>query len=161
MLEFFASKTRDKPAALKVIKKLMKRHGPAKAVTTDGLRSDKAALTEFGNADKQEVARWAHNRCENSHLPFRRRERAKLRFRQKTTLQKFSCVHAAFHNDFNQDRHLISRRHTEPNAQPPWRVDDAGRIGSAPLPSEGSVEANRGRTDSTPPAPNGDHLRVT
>ena len=38
-----------------------------------------------------------------------RRERAMLRFRQMKTLQKFSSVHAAFHNHFNQDRHLISR----------------------------------------------------
>ncbi|CAN5311091.1 hypothetical protein BH10PSE2_BH10PSE2_20210 [soil metagenome] len=49
------------------------------------------------------------NRVENSHQPFRRRERAMLRFRQMKTLQKFSSVHAAFHNHFNQDRHLISR----------------------------------------------------
>ena len=60
----------------------------------------------LGNADKQEIGRWANNRAENSHLPFRRRERAMLRFRQMKTLQKFSSVHAA---DFNQDRHLISR----------------------------------------------------
>ena len=109
VLESFASKTRDKPAALKFIKKLMKRHGRPKAITTDGLRSYKAAMKELGNAEKQEVGRWANNRVENSHLPFRRRERAMLRFRQMKTLQKFSSVHAAFHNHFNQDRHLISR----------------------------------------------------
>ena len=109
VLESFASKTRNKPAALKFMKKLMKRHGRAKAITTDGLRSYGAAMKELGNADKQEVGRWANNRAENSHLPFRRRERAMLRFRQMKTLQKFSSVHAAFHNHFNQDRHLISR----------------------------------------------------
>ena len=75
VLESFASKTRDEPAALKFMKKLMKRHGRAKAITTDGLRSCKAAMKELGNADKQEVGRWANNRVENSHLPFRRRER--------------------------------------------------------------------------------------
>ena len=109
VLESFASKTRDKPAALKFMKKLMKRHGRAKVITTDGLRSYKAAMKDLGNADKQEVGRWANNRAENSHLPFRRRERAMLRFRQMKTLQKFSSVHAAFHKHFNQDRHLISR----------------------------------------------------
>ena len=46
---------------------------------------------------------------ENSHLPFRRRERALIRFRQMRTLKKFSSVHAAIHNHFNQDRHRISR----------------------------------------------------
>ncbi|WP_370238435.1 DDE-type integrase/transposase/recombinase, partial [Brevundimonas sp.] len=95
--------------ALKFMKKLMKRHGPARTITTDGLRSCKAAMKELGNTEKQEIGRWANNRVENSHLPFRRRERAMLRFRQMKTLQKFSSVHAAFHSHFNQDRHLISR----------------------------------------------------
>lgn len=81
-LESFASKTRDKPAALKFMKRLMKHHGSAKAVTTDGLRFYKAAMNEIGNADLQEVGRWANNRAENSHLPFRRRERAMLRVRR-------------------------------------------------------------------------------
>ena len=111
VLESFASKTRDKPAVLKFMKNLMKRHSRARAITTDGLRSYKAAMKELGNADKQEGGRWANNRVENSHLPFRRRERVMLRFRQMKTLQKFSSVHAAFHNHFNQDRHLISREH--------------------------------------------------
>ena len=109
VLESFATKERDKAAALTFMKKLMKRHGRAKAVTMDGLRSYSAAMKEIGNAGKQEVGRWANNRVENSHLPFRRRERAMLRFRQMKTLQKFSSVHASVHNHFNQERHLIGR----------------------------------------------------
>ena len=109
VLESFVTLTRDKAAALKFIKKALKRHGRPKAIVTDGLRSYRAAMNELGNAEKQEVGRWTNNRAENSHLPFRRRERAMLRFRQMKTLQKFSSVHAAFHNHFNQDRHLISR----------------------------------------------------
>ena len=109
MLESFASETGDKAAALTFMRKLMKRHGPARTITADGLRPYKAAMKDLGNADKQEVGRWANNRVENSHLPFRRRERAMLRFRRMKTLRKFSSVHAAFHNHFNQDRHLISR----------------------------------------------------
>ena len=54
--ESFASKTRDKPAALKFMKKPMKRRGKAKAITTDGLRSYKVAMKELGNSDKQEVS---------------------------------------------------------------------------------------------------------
>jgi putative transposase len=90
------------------MKKLMKRHGSAEAITTDGLRSYKPAMKVIGNADKQEVGRWANNRVENSHLPLRRRERAMNRFRRMKTLQKFSSVHASVHNLFNQQRHLIS-----------------------------------------------------
>jgi len=67
-------------------------------------------MTQTGNAARQEVGRWADNRVENSHLPFRRRERAMLRFRQMKTLQKFAAVHATVHNHFNQDRHLTDRQ---------------------------------------------------
>ena len=110
ILESFVTKTRDKAAALTFMKKTLKRHGNPEVVTTDGLRSYKAAMTELGNAAKQEIGRWANNRVENSHLPFRRRERAMLRFRQMKSLQKFASVHANFHNHFNQERHLVSRQ---------------------------------------------------
>ena len=109
VLESFVTKERDKAAALTFIKKALKRHGSPKAITTDGLRSYGAAMKEFGNAQKREVGRWANNRAENSHQPFRRRERAMLRFRQMKTLQQFASVHATFHNHFNQERTLVSR----------------------------------------------------
>jgi putative transposase len=109
VLESFVTKERDKAAALKFMKKLMKRHGCAKVVTTDGLRSYRAAMKELSIAERQEVGRWANNRVENSHQPFRRRERAMLRFRRMNTLQQFASVHASFHNHFNQERHLVSR----------------------------------------------------
>lgn len=78
VLESFVTKARDKAAALTFMKKALKRHGQPEAITTDGLRSYKAAMRELGNAEKQEIGRWANNRVENSHLPFRRRERAML-----------------------------------------------------------------------------------
>jgi putative transposase len=99
-----------KKAALAFMKKARKRHGSPEAITTDGLRSYGAAMTELGNEDKQEVGRWANNRVENSHLPFRRRERAMLRFRQMHSLQKFASVHANVHNHFNLERHLVDRK---------------------------------------------------
>ena len=116
---------RDKKAALKFMKKLMKRHGCARTITTDGLRSYGAAMKELGIADRQEIGRYANNRAENSHQPFRRRERAMLRFRQMKTLQKFSSVHAAFHNHFNQERHLVSRN----GLQGP-KIGCYGRVGA-------------------------------
>ena len=109
MLESFVTKKRDKAAALKFIKKLMKRHGRTAAIVTDGLRSYGAALKEIGAADHQEPGRWLNNRAENSHQPLRRRERAMERFRRVKALQTFSSVHAAVHNHFNQERHLVSR----------------------------------------------------
>ena len=66
-------------------------------------------MTELGNAQRQEVGRWANNRVENSHLPYRRRERSMLRFRRMACLQKFASVHANIHNHFNSERHLVVR----------------------------------------------------
>jgi len=124
VLESYVTKTRDKAAALKFMKKALKRHGSPKSITTDGLRSYKAAMKEIGNTEKQEIGRWANNRCENSHQPFRRRERAMLRFRQMKSLQKFTAVHASVHNHFNQDRHLTDRETYKANrsaALAEWR----------------------------------------
>ena len=110
ILESFVTRTRDKDAALTFMKKALKRHGSPATVVTDGLKSYRAAMVEPGNENKQEVGRWANNRAENSHLPFRRRERAMLRFQRMKTLQKFASVHANFHNHFNQERHLVTRQ---------------------------------------------------
>ena len=110
ILESYVTKTRDKAAALTFMKKALKRHGRVDAITTDGLRSYKAALKDLGCAEKQEVGRWANNRAENAHLSFRRRERAMLRFRRMKSLQKFASVHGSIHNHFNQERHLIDRQ---------------------------------------------------
>jgi putative transposase len=109
VLESYVTRTRDKAAALKFIKKALKRHGSPETITTDGLRSYRAAMTELSCEATQEVGRWANNRVENSHLPFRRRERAMLRFRQMKSLQKFASVHANVHNHFNLERHLVDR----------------------------------------------------
>ncbi len=109
-LESFVTKTRDKKAALKFLKKSMKRFGRPHIFVTDKLRSYSAALKEVGAADRQETGRWRNNRAENSHLPFRRRERAMQRFRRMRSLQKFVSVHASVHNHFNQERHLYSRQ---------------------------------------------------
>ncbi len=109
LLESYVTKTRDKKAALKFLKKSMRRYGRPNAIVTDKLRSYGAALKEIGNADRQETGRWVNNRAENSHLPFRRRERAMLRFRRLRSLQKFVSVHASVLNLFNSERSLQSR----------------------------------------------------
>ncbi|WP_260600012.1 DDE-type integrase/transposase/recombinase [Sphingomonas endolithica] len=110
ILESYITKARDKEAALRFMKKALKRHGSPEAITTDGLRSYRAAMNELGNAEKQEVGRWANNRVESRHLPFRRSERAMLRFRRMETLQKFASLHANVHNHFNLERHFVDRQ---------------------------------------------------
>ena len=109
VLEVFATKRRDRRAALKFLKRTMKRYGRPRSIVTDRLRSYRAAMTVIGNAADQACDRWLNNRAENSHQPFRRREGAMLRFRNMKTLQKFAAAHASIHNHFNQDRHLNRR----------------------------------------------------
>ena len=102
----------------------MKRYGNPEAIVTDKLRSYGAAMKVIGNAAKQETGRWLNNRAENSHLPFRRRERAMLRFRQMRSLQKFAAIHGSISNHFNQERHLYSRSNFKQNrsaALSEWR----------------------------------------
>ena len=109
VLESYVTKTRDKHAALRFLKKAMKRYGSPRTVITDRLRSYGAAMKEIGNRDRQEVGRHLNNRAENSHLPLRRRERAMGRFRRMSNLQKFASTHASFYNHFNLDRHINRR----------------------------------------------------
>ncbi len=109
VLEVFASKRRDRKAALKFLKRAMKRYSWPKAIVMDRLRSYGAAMKVIGNLERQECGRWLNNRAENSHRPFRRREGAMARFRDIKTLQKFASAHASIHNLFNHDRHLIRR----------------------------------------------------
>ncbi len=109
VLEAVVTKRRNKQAALKFLKKLMKRHGKAKTVVMDRFASYRAALGELGALEKRQTGRWLNNRAENSQLPFRRRERAMQRFRRMRILQKFTSVHSSFYNHFNQERSLASR----------------------------------------------------
>jgi putative transposase len=109
VLEVFATKRRDRKAALKFLKRMMKRYGRPGSIMTDRLRSYGAAMKVIGNVANQECGRWLKNRPENSHQPFRRRERAMQRFRAARTLQKFAATHVSIHNHFNLDRHLNRR----------------------------------------------------
>ena len=109
VLEVFVSKRRDREAALVFLKKAMKRYGRPKSVVTDKLPSYRAALKMIGNAQFQETGRWKNNRAENSHIPFRRREYAMLKFRRMRSLQKFASIHSSVQNHFNHERHLIDR----------------------------------------------------
>ena len=111
VLEVFATKSRDRKAALKFLKRAMKRYGCPNEIVTDRLRSYGAAMKVIGVADRQTCGRWLNNRAENSHQPFRRREGAMAHFRDLKTLQKFASAHASIHNLFNLERHLTRRSH--------------------------------------------------
>ena len=93
----------------------MRKHSRPEVIITDRLRSYGAALKEIGAANRRETGRWLNNRPENSHLPFRRRERTMLRFRRMRSLQKFAAVHASIYNLFNSEKSLTSRHNFKPN----------------------------------------------
>jgi putative transposase len=109
VLESFVTKRRDKKSALKFLRKSLRRHGAVETIVTDRLASSRAALKAVGAIGNCNVGRWLNTRAENSHQPFRRRERAMLRFRLMRSLQKFAALHGSIHNHFNQERALTSR----------------------------------------------------
>ncbi len=111
VLAVFATKRRNRNAALKFRKRPMKRYGQAKVIVTDRLGFYSAAMKVMGIVERQECGRWLNNRAENSHQPFRRREGAMAKFRDVKTLQKFAAAHASIHSHFNQARHFNQDRH--------------------------------------------------
>jgi len=129
VLECFVTKTRDKKAALKFLKKTMRRYGQPEGVVTDLLRPFGATLKAIGAVALQENGHWLNSRAENPHLPSRRRERAMPRFQRTRSLQKFVTVHASVFNHFNSGRSFYSRANFKKNraaALAEWRVLFAG-----------------------------------
>lgn len=111
VLDLLVQSRRDKAAALKLLRKLIKKQGLAPAVlVTDKLRSYGAAHRELGLSARHEQSLRKNNRAENSHQPVRRRERKMQGFASPGSAQRFLSMHAAVHNSFNLERHLISRR---------------------------------------------------
>ena len=126
VLDVLVQHRRDTAAALKLMRRLLKRHGFApRLVVADKLRSYGAAIAELGLTARHEQGLRANNRAENSHQPVRRRERKMPRFKSSGSAQRFLSLHAAVHNTFNVQRHLISRRtlrRFRAEAMQQWRV---------------------------------------
>lgn len=78
-------------------------------IATVCLKSSGVAMKVIDNVRRQMTGRRLNNRAENSYLPFRRRERAILRFRQSRCVQKFVSIHTSVHNHFYHERHLNSQ----------------------------------------------------
>src|SRR5688572_7258275 len=110
VLDILVQRRRDKTAAVKLMRKLLKKQGFAPSVlVTDKLRSYGAAKAEIGLSARHEQGLRRNNRAESSHQPVRRRERKLQRFKSPGSAQRFLSVHSAVYNTFNVQRHLISR----------------------------------------------------
>src|SRR5207245_518092 len=90
VLDVLVQSKRNKHAALKLMRKLLKRYAfvPERLVTDD-LRSYGAAARTLWIECLHERGRWKNNRAGNSHQPNRRRERKMQRFKSARSAQKF------------------------------------------------------------------------
>ncbi|MEQ8966952.1 MAG: IS6 family transposase [Azospirillaceae bacterium] len=110
VLDVLVQRRRNRTAALKLMRRLLKRQGFAPTcVTTDRLRSYGAAFAELGLSARHVQGLRLNNRAEVSHQPVRRRERKVQRFKSPGSAQHFLPLHAAVYNTFHLQRHLISR----------------------------------------------------
>src|ERR1700756_3275241 len=132
VLDMLVQRRCDTRAALRLMRKLLKKQGfVPKIVVTDKLRSYACAYQRLRLTCRHEQGLRKNNRVENSHQAVRRRERKLQRFKSARSAQRFLSMHAAVHNTFNLQRHLVSRstlRIFRAEAADQWRNAVAGVI---------------------------------
>ncbi len=128
VLDILVQSRRNKKAALKLMRKLLKKQGYVPdAFVTDKLPSYGAALKDLGLSRRHDFGGRKNNRAENSHLPVRQRERRMQRFKTPRSAQRFLSTHAAIYNTFNVQHHLISRKSLRQFRSEPRRTFEAIR----------------------------------
>ncbi len=130
VLDMLVQERRNKGAALKLLRKLLRNQGVRpESIVTDKLASYRAAARDLGLTDRHRPGGMReNNRAENSHLPIRRRERKQQKFKSRASAQKFLATHAAVYNVFNLQPHLIRRptlRHLRAAAHQTWAAATA------------------------------------
>ena len=159
VLDFLVQSKRNAQAALKLMRKLLKKQGwtPTR-ITTDKLRSYHVAIRTLGLTAQHIDNKRANNRAENSHQPVRRRERKQQRFKSPGSAQRFLNIQSAVYNTFYVQRHLRNRftfKRFRKDAFNVWESTSAGRLKGNPcgplrpnminvtMPNQGAVAVER------------------
>src|SRR6202051_789873 len=116
VLDVLVQSRRDRHAARRLMRKLLKKHGRAQRVLiTDKLKSYAAANRDLGISVEHRQHKGLNNRVENSHQPMRVREKVMRRFKSARHLQRFASIHdqvgnlfmhCRYHTDAKQKRAL-------------------------------------------------------
>ena len=110
VLDFLVQSRRNAKAALKLMRRLLKKQGVAPTrITTDKLRSYHVAIRTLGLTAEHIDNKRANNRAENSHQPVRRRERKQQKFKSPGSAQRFLNIQSAVYNTFYVQRNLLDR----------------------------------------------------
>src|SRR3954469_6092056 len=104
VLDVLVQSRRDKPAAKRLLRKLLKRQCRApRVMVTDKLPSYGAARKELMPGVEHRRHKGLNNRAENSHQPTRRRER-QMNFKSPRQAQRFLSAHDQIANLFHLRR---------------------------------------------------------
>jgi transposase-like protein len=130
VLDVLVQKRRNKHAALKLFRKLLRNQGiHPETITTDKLASCRAAARVLGLTGRHRPGGMReNNRAENSHLVIRRRERKQQKFKSQGSAQRFLGTHGPIYNTFNLQPHLIRRptlRRFRADAHQTWAAASA------------------------------------
>ncbi len=123
VLDILVQSRRDKAAARRFLRKLLKRWGPPRVMVTDQLRSYAAAKSEAAPGLEHRQHKGLNNRSEASHRHTRRREKIMGRFKSPRQAQRFLSVHDQTAALFRPKRHrlpAISYRHARSDAFALW-----------------------------------------
>src|SRR5919112_4746989 len=122
VLDVLVQSRRDKQAAKRRLRKLLKKQGRApRVMITDKLASSGAAKADVMPSVEHRRHKGLNNRAENSHQPTRRRERQMKRFKSAGQAQRFLSAHDQINNLFPSAAITSLLPNTEPPGPKPFR----------------------------------------